>query len=293
MNNTELKAIGLRGLFLEIWPKLQELALNIQLLGGLSLFFKQEWIRDTKQTCFLPMEHWSRESLPRTTKDMDVGVSAHLIADTVRQEQLQAFLDEYQFEPGPHNKQKRWAWVHRASGILLEFSSTLPEGELCSRLKVEDSRVKNRSLHGKKRGIHGHVNAELVGFEYSFSFVHEGVRLTIPNVITAAVMKLKAFAQRRQLYEDDPKANAWQRAQYEKHARDVYRIVAMMTHEEAESLPEIQKSVADSEPFRECQENIRAYFLQPQQEGYEAAVAFWNEDDFALLREGLKRLFLL
>ncbi len=280
---------SLREFILTHWETLRQLDPQIQLLGGIGLQFKQEWVRDHAVTCFIPMASWSGEAIPRTTKDIDVGVSAQLLADVRLQGAIQRLLDEWGFAPGMNPGQRRWAWEHGSGAIVLEFHTYFPEPGMYQQLVVKDRRVKNRELHRKGYGIHGHTNEELQGFAHSFSFDMGACCLSVPNIVTAAMMKLKAFEARYAAHL----GGAAQLAQAEKHARDVMRIVALETERDQSLLPAVYHDVEESALFRDCREIIRHFFSSRGQAGYEAASPFWSAENHAYLIAELATLFRL
>ncbi len=280
---------SLREFILSHWETMRQLDPQIQLLGGIGLQFKQEWVRDLAVTSFIPMENWSGEAIPRTTKDIDVGVSAHLLADVRLQEAIQRLLNEWGFEPGEAPGQRRWAWEHGSGAIVLEFHTYYPEPRMYQQLVVKDRRVKNRMLHRKGYGIHGRTNEELLGFTHFFSFDMGECCLSVPNVVTAAMMKLKAFEARYAAHLN----GAPQLAQAEKHARDVMRIVALETERDQSLLPAVYYDVEESVLFRDCREIIRQYFSSQGQVGYETVAPFWSAENHAYLIAELASLFRL
>lgn len=147
-------------------------------------------------------------------------------------------------------------------------------------------RVKNTSLRGRNCGIHGRTNPELLGFTHHLSFEYDGLLLTVPNVLTAVMMKLAAFKQRLLSYQEEPVALKANYSQAEKHARDVFRAVAMETEEDLRMFPGILREVGESPLYRNCQEIIRDYFSSPGQDGFDFVSDFWKKDDqISILRE--------
>lgn len=277
----------------EIWPGLQQLDPHIQLLGGYGLYLKQSWLADNLShvRALVPLPSWTNtERHPRTTKDMDVGVSLDLITSSGCQQKLAQLLQAKGYTP--HDNKRKWGWT-RDGGIReaveLEFS-TLPPAAPQENLSVDRIRVKRKP--GLPDGVHAHINRELIGFEHSFSFEYHGLSLTLPNVITAAMMKLKAFQDQRDLSYTSPSRET-NLAQAEKHARDIFRIVAMETEEEAACIPGIQVSLRDTSLFRECGDILQSSFLEAGQPGLELVASHWNEAPRASILAELQRWFLL
>ena len=272
----------------ELWPQLQALDPHIQIIGGYGLLLKQLWLNGEPETrCLLPMNAWTEERRPRTTHDMDMGVSPSVIASREKQAELQEVLKAsgYEYSDG----KRLWGLFKRgnaAEGIELEFHTPLPDGECKRNLRVDKRRVK--PLHSLGYGIHGRTNPELVGFEYHFSFPFYGLTLTVPNVLTAAMMKLAAFENRWTGYVRKPEDH-WSYAQAQKHARDLYRIVAMETEQEANDLPMLREALHSSSLFAECRRILDMYFMKEQHDGNAFAQGYWSSDSFSVLNEELKR----
>jgi len=88
---------------------MQKLDPDVQILGGYGLLLKQKWLRDQEGAVphFIPMASWTRESIPRTTKDMDMGISPSLIVSMEAQSQIQELLTLQGFVPDPEPNNRR------------------------------------------------------------------------------------------------------------------------------------------------------------------------------------------
>lgn len=272
----------------EIWPQLQALDPHIQIIGGYGLLLKQLWLgQETGTRCLIPLETWTKESRPRTTRDMDMGVSPAVIASPDKQAELQEVLKASGYE---YSDGKRLWGLFKQRGVAecveLEFHAPLPDKEWEKSLRTDERRIK--PLHSLGYGIHGRTNPELIGFEHHFSFPLYGLSLTIPNVLTAAMMKLAAFENRWIGFVRKPEDH-WSYSQAQKHARDLYRIVSMETEEEAKGLPKLREVLRVSPLFVECRRVLNTYFLEEGQEGYAFVQGYWPTEAFASLREELRR----
>lgn len=236
------------------------------------------------------MTSWtSTERRPRTTKDIDVGVSLNMITSSDCQQKLAQLLHERGYTP--HENKRKWGWTkndHTKEAVELEFS-TLPPASPQKNIAVDRIRVKRKP--GLAEGIHAHTNRELIGFEHSFSFEYHGLCLKLPNVVTAACMKLKAFHDKWLRYRSHPE-QADNLAQAEKHARDVFRIAAMETEQEWESIPHILPSLKDYPLFHTCADILQSSFLEEGQSGFELTASHWDGSSRTLILSELKRWFL-
>ncbi|MEG0427955.1 MAG: hypothetical protein RR553_08670, partial [Akkermansia sp.] len=160
-----------------------------------------------------------------------------------------------------------------------------------NQLHTDRYRIKNKTSLGF--GIHGRVNPELIGFHHHLSFEYDGLRLTIPNVLTAIMMKLAAFKERLHSYKESPVVTNRNLIQAEKHARDAFRIVAMETEADMQMLPAVLQEVNQSPLYRGCQGIILDCFSAPGQEGFDAVSTLWLEKDQNAIVLELKKWFNL
>ncbi|MEG2236818.1 MAG: hypothetical protein RRY13_04090 [Akkermansia sp.] len=274
----------------QIWPSLQQLDPDVQIIGGYGLLLKQNWLLHQEKTIphFIPMVSWTGESIPRTTKDMDMGISPSLIANKEQQQKIHELLTQHGYKPD--EKKMKWGWSE-GNGIVLEFHSFPSSDDQNNQLHTDRYRIKNKTSLGF--GIHGRVNPELIGFHHHLSFEYDGLRLTIPNVLTAIMMKLVAFKERLHSYKESPVVTNRNLIQAEKHARDAFRIVAMETEADMQMLPAVLQEVNQSPLYRGCQGIILDCFSAPGQEGFDAVSTLWLEKDRNAIVLELKKWFNL
>ncbi len=268
---------------------------HLQILGGYGLFLKQEWLLDTEHSapCFIPIDEWSGELVPRTTKDMDIGIDLATLASTESQQSIQELIARSGYT---YSKDKKCWGLNKAvtdqnaasDEIELEFHSSAPGLEWEGILKADRIRTKPHKSLGF--GIHGRTNPELVAFNRFFSFTWDGLEISIPNILTAAMMKLVAFEDRLTSYQQEP-AKEYQREQAIKHARDVFRIVAMSTESELVGLPSTIDAIRRDGVYTQCQAIIQKYFSLSSQEGYAFAQSYWREDQITLITGQLVEWF--
>jgi hypothetical protein len=251
--------------FAPLWMDLRAIAPGLLLAGGYALFLKQQWLiakaNDITRT-LVAIEHWI-DAIPRVTNDLDFVVELDLIASQEDQRLLSEALEKHQFCVVPKNS--RWQFakqVNDAHQIVVDFHAAPPLMERDD-VRVQSRRVKpNPSL--AQRGIHGRENAEAIGCKYHpFIFEFANVEVAIPNPVTLAFMKLVATRDKRLAAQNADKSadvrNEFD-AKAKKHARDVYRVIAMMTRDESDAADEIVKSLRDTNVFAAASETFTNLF---------------------------------
>ncbi len=170
---------------------------------------------------------------PRSTKDIDLAIGLDLIADRETQERVIAILDQNEFKA----KTKYWAWEKHASGghsILVELHAPSPKAGSVNPY-IEGGRVKRRSSSieeapTEEKKIHGKHNRELIGYElHPFHFELDGLRLSIPNPVTFAVMKATAAHELWEKSQTPSEKAVDSREKAQKHAQDLFRVLGMVT----------------------------------------------------------------
>lgn len=251
--------------FAPLWLDLRTISPRLLLAGGYALFLKQQWLvskADNSAPTLVAVERWI-DSTPRVTNDLDFVVELDLIASPEDQRLLNKVLEKHQFSVVPKNS--RWQFtkqVDEARQVVVDFHAAPPLQERDD-VRVQSRRVKpNPSL--AQLGIHGRENAEAIGCErHPFTFEFADVEIAIPNPVTLAFMKLVATRDKR-LASQDANASAELRNEFDakakKHARDVYRVIAMMTRDESDAADEIVAALRDTQVFTAAAETFTSLF---------------------------------
>lgn len=281
--------------FKPLWKDLQKVGGDSLLVcGGYGLFLKQKWLLTRPDVLIgVPLAQW-RVAQPRVTKDFDVVIGLDLIAEESSQRKIMAVLKKHGFKVTQENP--RWQFekpISENRNILLELHAPMPTGEQVG-FETDRIRVKRKpSLH--EDGIHGRANAEAIGCDLTpFRFELEGVSFTATNPVTWCVMKLTAMQDQYKLFTDAERSQRdrdFCRAQAVKHAKDVCRIVAMVTRNENDALPMVINSIRSMPQFSKA-EKIRADFFQSDG-GFGALVTGvdWEPAGMQIIRETLVRWF--
>jgi hypothetical protein len=268
--------------FVPLWKGLTAVNNSIMVTGGYALFLKQRWLLSRPDIrTVVNVEDW-QDFKPRVTKDFDLITGIDLIASTEQQKAVDAVLRSLNFEPIPGHEY--WGF-RRAVGpeqfIILEFHAVPPKGSV-DNIKVQGKRVRHTpSLNGA--GIHGRENLEAYGSETgAFFFRLEDVDIAVPNPVSIAVMKLTAMRDRWNRSNDagsTPKKRSSEREHAIKHAKDVFRTVAMITREENDSIPDILLTIKDSGVFIEAGEIFREFFANGTASGITMVSSGWSQTD--------------
>jgi hypothetical protein len=185
----------------------------------------------------------------RSTEDLDVYLSAELIADAERVTALRDVLLErgyagvegalyYQF-------QREVDYFGQRRMVKVDLLAPLPKDEEARRtLKYDVRRVRPREA----RNIHAHTSPEaLTVGEHPLAVEIDGdagpVTVHVPHPYTYLVLKLHAYRDRRE--DEDADYGRY-------HAFDLYRTLAMTTEAEWDEAGSLRDRFEEAEPVREA-----------------------------------------
>lgn len=306
---------GLWPHFAPLWKDLRGVTSDVLLAGGYGLFLKQRWlvsqidllsdernqiITDEKGDGLIAHEvrtlieisRWV-DGTPRVTKDFDLLVSLDLIASASDQGQLEHTLNKYEFAVVPKNE--RWQFQKKITenqNVVLDFHALAPV-EKRDDLRVEKRRIKPKRSLGA--GIHGRQNPEAVGANlHPFAFTMDSIVVEVPNPVTLAMMKTVAMRDRHLKGQDahaSPEKRAAEERQAVKHANDLFKVIAMMTREENDHIPEVLASVREAECFDTTAHAIAEHFRAEDAWGTQVVRGSWRPEDFESIRRTLGEWF--
>jgi MoaA/NifB/PqqE/SkfB family radical SAM enzyme len=144
--------------------------------------------------------------------------------------------------------------------------------------------------------FHGNKNDELAGYDlHPCRFEYDQITLAIPNPVTFAIMKITAAQEQWERWENpgqDPRYGKKEnREKAIKHAEDVFRVIAMVTREEADRSEEILEAIRSSKAYEKAADAAKASFIELGPWGAEAARERWNPEDFERMRAILREWF--
>jgi hypothetical protein len=279
--------------FAPLWMDARKVSASLLLAGGYGLFLKQKRLIKGDLPTVIEIGHWIDQT-PRVTKDFDLIVEVSLIASPEQQAELHAVLEKYDFKAVPKNE--RWQFAKKLAEnreVMVDFHAPEPTEDR-NDVRVEDRRIKPKpSLGGV--GIHGRKNPEAIGCEMApFSFSLDDCEIVVPNPVTWSVMKLVAMRDQFNLAQastEDVERRRYFTAQAEKHAQDVFRVVAMMTSAENDQAKSVLDALRSRPAFLEARSILKEFFGTESAFGRRAVQSFWQPDDAKLILEILAGWF--
>lgn len=259
--------------------------------GGFGLYLKQLHLQgQAEQRTLLPGDLWP---YPRATEDLDLFLPTEVVTSLSNMKALRAALDALGFEPVPEAKflhfVKPWGTDGRVKIDML--TGPLPTAFPRDRMKYTPPRLRPRG----KLELHAYLTEEALAFDESLLPLNvEGVRsdgtaasivVHVPQPFTFLLMKLHAFVDR----VADADADLGRH-----HALDVYRIVAMLTEQEYDSVREATQKHATSRPLRRARDIASTFFSSPESLGVlrmREHPLFGQRMDARRLTETLSNLF--
>jgi len=278
-----------------LWMNLQKVGgTDLLVAGGYGLFLKQNWLLENLNVpTIIPLAQW-RDTTPRVTKDFDIVIGLDLIAEAKTQKGMLAALEKHNFTVTKQNP--RWQFERMLDGnrkVVVEIHAPLPSDGQAG-LQADRVRIKRKPSLGSD-GIHGRTNPEAVGCDLlPFRFEVAGTQVAVTNPITWCVMKLTAMRDQRKRSEEAERSledREFCRDQAIKHARDVCRIVAMVTRDERDGASGVVNAIQSTPQFSEAK-TIFAEFFQPD-DGWGVMVTedAWEPADFQIIRSSLVNWF--
>lgn len=194
--------------------------------GGLGLYLKQEHLRAVNARTLLP---FSRLPRARTTQDIDLFVRTEVISSAAAVTRYQAALKQLGFTDVPD---ARWLKFQRdVGGQQVELDL------MVGPIDLPDVAVERKGFRVKPRGVkefHARAADDAAGVEFQPMAIRLSGSLSggsghtadvlVPRAFPYALMKLGALRDRI----NDPDKDEGRH-----HALDLYRIVGMLTEEEA------------------------------------------------------------
>jgi hypothetical protein len=280
--------------FQPLWSELQLVGNQVHLAGGYGLFLKQRWLLANRDyPTVIPLENWV-DTGPRATNDLDIVVGLALLADAEAQRSIVRALERNKFKVAEQHP--RWQFEKQLDSdrrVLVDLHAEMPEGEN-QNLVLDKVRIKHKPSLGDE-GVHGRRNPEAAGCSlHPFQFKIGEITISVPNPVTWFVMKLVSTRDRREKSEDADRDEPYRNFHHHeamKHARDVARIVAMMTRDERERALDVISEIGRRAYFAEAVVACDQLFLREDGWGGQVAARHWRPDDFMLIRDFLASWF--
>lgn len=229
---------------------------RLLLVGGYGILLKAEHLRANHLDTVAPT------LFPRATDDLDVLLTAQVVANINRMEAIRDALRELGYEPVTGGEYYQWyrdleAEDGSPSRLRIDLLGQIPEDR--SEVKLSDRRMRPHDFEG----LHAHPVVEA-------TFVHErptlvdvcpqppAATVALPHPFSFLLLKLFAFDDRR----DDPDVDYGRH-----HAFDLYRVVSMLTPEEWREVSELRSRYRENEVTRRARQLVREHFSDPETVG--------------------------
>lgn len=211
--------------------------------GGYGLLLRQRRVAESEARTL-------RQVPPaRSTEDLDVYLTAELVADAERVAALRDTLVELEYEGVEgalyYQFRREVDYLGQRRAVKVDLLAPLPEDEVARQtLKYDARRVRPRAV----KNIHAHTSPEaLTVGEHPLAVELAGnagpVTVYVPHPYTYLVLKLHAYRDRR---EDEAADHG------RHHAFDLYRALAMTTEPEWEEALALRDRYQDAEPVCEA-----------------------------------------
>lgn len=284
-----------------LWPHFGPLYADLQatgsshilVAGGYGLFLKQKFLlANAEIPVVVPLDRWSNAS-PRVTEDFDLLIGLDLIADEQSQRAFKSALDKHGFSVSEKNP--RWQFEKRLSAshrVIVDLHAPLPDKDQWN-LQIDQIRVKRKPSLGEA-GIHGRTNPEAVGCDlHPFRFEVDGTSIRVPNPVTWSIMKLTAMSDRWTISDDaahSEERREFNRQQSIKHAKDVCRVVALVTRDEIDTVLPVVEAIRATPEFTHATQIFNTLLTDDARLAAQIA-AGWRLEDFNLIRSTLSSWF--
>lgn len=287
-----------------IWPHFRPLWCSLHqagreqvtIAGGYGLFLKQKWlIRNSDIPLAVPIRQW-RDETPRATKDVDLVVGLDLIANQELQPIVLSKLNEEGFRVAEERDGQFWRFqkivLPQGSSIVIELHAPTPPADHPD-LTSNRKKVKRREILADP-GYDARHTAASVGFQlHPFPFELDNTALTVVNPITWTCMKILAMRSHREdslRGEISTERRNYHQSQADKHARDVFRVIAMVTRDERDRSDELLAALQPEAVFEQV---IRAYRDDFGVDGWalRAVAPSWDEEGVVIIQSVLNSWF--
>lgn len=244
---------------LDLLYELKGSGIRITIGGGYGLYLKRQQIEASQVATLLSF-------IPpaRVTNDLDVFLQTQLIADLESAKSVSIALQKLECTVVTGSEKFQFVRISEIGGqshkIKSDLLTKMPIDQPDQQIEVKGIRVKNK----KSGGVHAHLTEEAIAIEDTPTAVQlAGTRTSgeeytaivyIPQVYPYLMMKLFAFRD----YETKKK----EPEQAQKHALDLYSIIAMTTEEELATAEELSQRYGQTPTAQEAGQIVREFFSQ-------------------------------
>jgi hypothetical protein len=268
----------LRTSLLDLLHALGNDAQGILLGGGYGLYLKQLHLAEAGVRTLISAGLWPA---PRATQDLDLMLSAELVADARSMTALRTALDRLNYKVIKGSEYLQFVRTISATQVVKIDLLTAQLDVLKKIPAIRADSRRARPAAADRPELHAHpTDGALTLSESPLVIEVTGTlstdeaftaRVTIPHPFSYLLMKLTAYRDRRNDADKDLGRH---------HALDVFRIVAMLTEQERDQVQADVRHFAANAQVRSCVDLVRSDFAGSTAPGVLAmrAHTLWQND---------------
>jgi len=282
----------LRTSLLDILQSLGSAAAGVLLAGGYGLYLQQLHLRESAQRTLIEANLWPT---PRATQDIDLILSAELVADAQSMGAVRSTLDKLQYKVVQSAKFLQFQRTIAGSKVVKIDLLTAQLDTLENHPAIQANDRRARPVTSDRPELHAHpTDGALLLMESPLRINVQGTlsagaafqtKVAIPHPFAYLLMKLTAYRDRRTDRNKDLGRH---------HALDLFRIVAMLTEPQPDQVQANLRQWADNAQVRSCKKLVKSDFASPTAPGVLAMRQhpLWQNDaQLDVFLEALNELF--
>ena len=226
---------------------------RVEVCGGYGLYLRQQELAESGAPTLIPAELWP---IARATLDIDVFLSLEVVASPAEMARIRGALERRGFQPRPEAQYHQFVRELPDGGTVRIDLLAADPLILGADPRIRADATRARPWNMKDPILHAHPCVGVVPdagpasrHRVKVGALTIGVR--VPSTLRFLMMKLSAYADAVQ---------AERAGEREKHAVDLYRIVAMTSREEDQRIPDLFAGLAASPAAAFCRTVAAEHF---------------------------------
>lgn len=267
----------MRDELIRLAPRMERIDIPLIVGGGYGLWLKDDHVRRHRIRTLREVPQ------SRTTKDIDLFLSAEVIVDPARTQALRYVLDELEYKPNPGRENYQFVRTQEVAGfdhpLVIDLIASEPVAGR-ERVVTKDRRIRPRGfrdLHARRNPAAVTVTKHLCPVPL-VSTADEPIAY-VPNVFSTLLLKL--FAVRDRLEDESTRYGRH-------HAFDMYRAIALATEEEFSHALELRDEFRQIPPVPEARAIIRELFADSRSPGALRLREHARDHDFELTEDAVE-----
>jgi hypothetical protein len=232
---------------------------DLIIVGGASILIKRDWLARSNQQTLV-------ETLPpaRATEDLDFVLRIEIFSSEQKSHEVRELIDELGYVPQSE------FWQFSKDGVPLDFMARQPEGDELHFVKFDKTRVGRRPtsvLHGRTTPEAFAVETLPIRLDVALTNDQDGndvFSTAVAHPYALLNMKVRAahddYLRRQEI--------GLTKKYGEKHALDVYSIVAAMTRNELSECSLLANQFGDRTTAKEIRSEATVLFSGPTTAGF-------------------------